>query len=315
MRELLKKINKADINNVNLYLFSKPRNKEKFEVFSTIIDKDNVKIDMKSIIENQIRNYVSNENYEIYEYNPIFEDKTIVQKINCNELEYLPKFIDKLDLDCPVYDENDLKPGHELWLYSIVIDDGKEQIISFQKIRSRTLLKNEKYWISFGNKKIKRFEEPLLQLEQKMDCICILEKNTEITDQVMYIFDKHQFESIFGFEKKFKKEIQEMLNNLETKEYDTNLLNLTKLYQKVENNKNHLKKLYVILKNDSFRYLNEENIKKIEDKSRIKFNRATEKLELNTNDDVKKILNFLNDDFLEGIISEKPFVTSNKRDI
>lgn len=315
MRELLKKINKTEINNVNLYLFSKPRNKQKFEVFSTIIDKDNVKTDMKFIIENQIRNYVNNENYEIFEYNPIFEDKTIVQKIYCDELEYLPKFIDKLCLDCVVYDENELKQGHELWLYVIVIDDGKEQIIAFQKIRSKTLLKNEKYWISFGNKKIKRFEEPLLQLEQKMDCICILEKNKELKGQLMYIFDKHQFELIFGFEKKFKKEIQEMLNNLETRGYNTNLLNLNELCQKVENNKNHLKKLYVILKNDSFRYLNEENIKKIEDKSRIKFKRPTGKLELNTNDDVKKILNFLNDDFLEGIISEKPFVTSNKRDI
>ena len=40
-----------------------------------------------------------------------------------------------------------------------------------------------------------------------------------------------------------------------------------------------------------------------------------EKLELETNENVKKILNFLNDDFLEGIVSEKPFLSSNKRDI
>ena len=93
MRELLKKINKSEINNVNLYLFSKPRNKEKFEVFSTIIEEDNVKIDMKQLLENQIRNYLNNENFEIFEYTPLFEDKTIVQKINCKELEYLPSSI------------------------------------------------------------------------------------------------------------------------------------------------------------------------------------------------------------------------------
>ena len=40
-----------------------------------------------------------------------------------------------------------------------------------------------------------------------------------------------------------------------------------------------------------------------------------EKLELETNENVKKILNFSNDDFLEGIVSEKPFLSSNKRDI
>lgn len=314
MNELLKKINESDINNINLYLFSKPRNKEKFYVYSTIIDEDNVRNDMKQILKKQILNKVTDENFELIEYNPMLEDKTIVQRINCNELEFLPKFIEKIGLECPIY-ENDLKTGHELWLYVIVIDDGNEQIMAFQKIRSKTLLKNEKYWLFFGNRKIKRFEDPLLQLERKMDCVCILEKDKEITNQTMYIFDKYQFESIFGFEKKFKKEIQDMLKNLERTGYDENLINLPQLYQKVENNKYHLKKLYVILKNDSFGYLNEENIRKVEDKSRIKFNRPTGKIELNTNDDVKKILNFLNDDFLEGIISEKPFVTSNKRDI
>lgn len=314
MHELLKKINKSDINNVNLYLFSKPRNKEKFEVFSTIIDDDNIRTDMIQILKNQILNYVSNENYELIEYTPLFEDKTIVQTINCNELEFLPKFIDEICLDCLVYNKNDMKPGHELWLYVIVIDDGIKQIIAFQKIRSKTLLKNEKYLLSM-DKKIKRINKPLLQLEQKIDCICMLDKDNEITDQKMYIFDKYQFEFIFGFEMKFRKEIQHMLKNLERTGYDKNLINLSQLYQKVENNKNHLKKLYVILKNDSFRYLNEENIKKIEEKCGIKFNRPTGKIELNTHEDVKKILNFLNDDFLEGIISEKTFVSSNKRDI
>lgn len=315
MRELLKKINQSEINNVNLYLFSKPRDKKKFSVFSTIIEEDNVKIDMKKIIENQIRNHVENED-NIYEYSPILDDKSIIQKIDCNELEFLPKFINKICLECEIYDEKKLDKGHELWLFAIVIDDGNEQIIAFQKIRAKTLLKNEKYWISFGAKKIKRFEEPLLQLEQKIDCICILKKNAEITDQIMYIFDKYWFELIFGFEEKFRREIQDMLKNLENEQlYDTNLINIIQLYKKVENNKNHLKKLYVILKNDNFRYLNEENIKKVENKSKIKFNRPTGKIELNTDEDVRKILNFLNEDFLESIISEKPYVASNKIDI
>lgn len=314
MHELLKKINKSEINNVNLYLFSKPRDKKKFSVFSTIIKEDNVKIDMKKIIENQIRNHVENED-NIYEYNPIFDNKSIIQKINCNELEFLPKFINKIGLECKVYDEKKLDKGHKLWLFVIVIDDGSEQIIAFQKIRTKTLLKNEKYRILFDNG-IKRFEEPLLQLEQKMDCICILKKNADITHQIMYIFDKYWFELIFGFEEKFRREIQDKLKNFENEQtYDTNLIDIDQLYKKVENNSNHLKKLYVILKNDNFKYLNEENIKKVENKSKIKFNRPTGKIELNTNEDVKKILNFLNEDFLESIISEKPYVVSNKIDI
>lgn len=315
MQELLNKVNQSDMNDINLYLFSKPRKRENFEVFSTIIDDDEVKKDMKHILQDQIRNYITNDNYETIDYNPLFEEKGIVQFINCDELEYLPKFIDKICLDCVVYDEKKLRKGHELWLAVIVIDNGKDKIISFQKLRSKTLLKNEKILFSF-DRKLKKVNSPLLQLEQKMDCICYLDNNNELHNQTMYIFDKYNFELIFGFERKFKKEINEMLKKLEENEsYDVNLLNLQQLYYKVENNKNHLKKLYVILKNDSFRYLTNENIEKIENKSNIKFNRPTGKLELETNDDVKKILNFLNDDFLEGIISEKPFLSSNKRDI
>ena len=148
MQELLNRINQSDINDINLYLFSKPRIKENFEVFSTIIDDDEVKKEMKYILRNQIRNSISNENYELIEYNPLFEEKGIVQYINCEELEYLPKFIDNISLDCDVYYEKKLKKGHELWMAVIVIDNGKEKILSFQKLRSKTLLKNEKILFS-----------------------------------------------------------------------------------------------------------------------------------------------------------------------
>ena len=73
------------------------------------------------------------------------------------------------------------------------------------------MLKNEKYLFSFGDKKLKKLNSPLLQLEQKMDCICYLDKDNELHNQTMYIFDKYNFELIVGFERKFKKEINEML--------------------------------------------------------------------------------------------------------
>lgn len=108
MQELLNKVTQSDMNDINLYLFSKPRKRENFEVFSTIID-DEVKKDMKHILQDQIRNYITNDNYETIDYNPLFEEKGIVQFIKCDELEYLPKFMDKICLDCVVYDEKKLK--------------------------------------------------------------------------------------------------------------------------------------------------------------------------------------------------------------
>lgn len=315
MKKILKKINNIDINNVNLYLFSKHKYSNDFEVFSTIFNNNQIKEDMKNILKEQIINHIDDENHEIYEYNPIFKDNQIVQRINCDEIEYLNKFINEINLNYEIYNENKLKKDHELWLIAIVIDDGIDKIISFQKIRSKILLKNKTYLLTFGNK-IKKFKEPLLQLKETMDCICFLEKNKEWKDQNMYIFNSYYFEMIFGFEKKFKREIISMLENLKNNnEYDMNLLNTNQLYEKVKTNKNHLKKLYVILKNNNFNYLNEENIHKIEEKSRIKFNRPNGKIELKTNEDVRKLLNFLNDDYLEGILSEKTFITSNKRDV
>ena len=45
MQELLNKVNKSDMNDINIYLFSKPRKKENFEVFSTIIEDNEIKKD------------------------------------------------------------------------------------------------------------------------------------------------------------------------------------------------------------------------------------------------------------------------------
>ena len=59
MQELLNKVNKSDMNDINIYLFSKPRKKENFEVFSTIIEDNEIKKDMKHILQDQIRNYLS----------------------------------------------------------------------------------------------------------------------------------------------------------------------------------------------------------------------------------------------------------------
>ena len=314
MQEILKKIHNVGISNINIYLFSKSRDKNDFEVFSTITDDNIINEDIKSILETQIRNYISDMNHEILDYNPVFEDKNIVQRIQCKYLGLLPKFIDKIRLDNVVYSNKKLKKGHKLWLVVVVFDNDDEKIIAFQKLRTKTLLENKKKWY-FIEKKLKKFDSPLLQLENTMDCMVYF-KGDDIENQFLYIFNKYYFEMIFGFEQKFKNEITQMLNDLEkSEEFDNTLLDIHKLYGKIENNSRNLKKLYVILKNKNFKYLTKENIEKIEYKSNIKFNRSSGELELNSNDDVKKILNFLNEDFLESIVSEKAFVSSNKRDI
>ena len=63
MQELLKKVSQSNLNDINIYLFSKPRKKENFEVFSTIIGDNQINKDMKQILQDQITNYLINDNY------------------------------------------------------------------------------------------------------------------------------------------------------------------------------------------------------------------------------------------------------------
>ena len=191
------------------------------------------------------------------------------------------------------------------------MDDGENKIFSFQKIRNKTFLENKKINLIL-NGNLEKFDKPLLPLESKIDCICSLNDDNPI----MYIFHNYYFEQIFGFEEKFRNEIKEKLEKFENRTDKSVKLDVKKLFSKIENNKRSLKKLYMILNNDNYNYLTEENIRKIEEKSEnIKFNRSNGELHLDEFEDVKKILNLLNDDYLEGILSQKPFKTSNKIDL
>ena len=234
MNKLLEKIYNINTKYVHLYFISKSDKKETFEVFSTKPDTD-ILSDIKADIHSQINDYISNDYNEPIDYDPIFEDKTIVQRIDCEELTLLPKFINKINITCPVYDEMDLKKGHKLWLVAIVMDDGEDKVLALQKIRSRTLLDSEKIGLAIDDK-IKRVDRPILVLENKIDCICLLENN-KLENQVMYIFHKYYFEQIFGFEEKFKRYVEKMLNEVEVGDDESITLNVDTLYSKIEKRK------------------------------------------------------------------------------
>ena len=312
MNNILENIYKIKPKHINLYFFSKSKNRNEYNVFSTNIGNLDIVSEIKNAIHNQIHNYlVDDETENPIDYNPIIEDKNIVQKIECNEINLLPQFIEDLEREPVLYNQTKLKKGHSLWLIAIMMDDGENKILAFQKIRNKTFLENKKINLCIDNK-IEKFDKPLLPLENKIDCICSLKNKS-----FMYIFNKYYFEQIFGFEEKFKSEIKEKLEELKNNNDESLVkLDVDELYSKIENNQRSLKKLYVILHNNNFKYLTEENMQKIEYKSEnIKFNRSNGKLHLNEYEDIKKILNLLNDDYLEGILSQKPFRTSNKMDL
>lgn len=309
MDNLLKKIWKMKPEYLNLYLFSKSKKKDDFEVFSTKISDLEMLQDIKTMIHEQINDYITNdETDEPIDYNPLINDKNIAQKIELKELRLLPKFIEEINRDPILYNRTELGKGHSLWVIAIVIDDGENRILALQKIRNKTFLENKKFNLIIEGM-IEKFDRPLLPLEKGIDCICLLDND----DSLMYIFHNYYFEQIFGFEEKFRSEIKKRLDEFEHREDKSIKLDVEKLYLKIENNQRSLKKLYMILNNNNFNYLTEENMRKIEEKTEnIKFNRSNGELHLDEFEDVKKILNLLNDDYLEGILSQKPFKTSNK---
>lgn len=312
MDDILKKIYNIKPKHLNLYLFSKAKSNMDYEIFSTKIADLDMLSELKTVIHSQIHDYITNDETENpIDYNPLINDKNIAQKIECSELHRLSDFIDDIERDPILYTKTTLAKGHSLWIIAIVMDDGENKILAFQKIRNKTFLENKKMNLIIGEN-IEKFDKPLLPLENKIDCICSLDDNNPI----MYIFHNYYFEQIFGFEEKFRSEIKEKLDEFENMDDKTVKLDVKKLYSKIENNQRSLKKLYMILNNDNFDYLTEENIRKIEEKSEnIKFNRSNGELHLDEFEDVKKILNLLNDDYLEGILSQKPFKTSNKIDL
>ena len=272
MNDILEKVYNIKPKHVNLYLFSKAKSKMKYEVFSTKITDLEMLSDLKTVIHSQIHNYISKEETEDpIDYNPLINDKDIVQKIECNELHRLSEFIEDIERDPILYTKTTLDKGHSLWIIAIVMDDGENKILAFQKIRNKTFLENKKMNLILGEN-LEKFDKPLLPLENKIDCICSLDDDNPI----MYIFHNYYFEQIFGFEEKFRKEIKEKLDKFESRTDKSVKLDVKKLFSKIENNQRSLKKLYMILNNDNFNYLTEENIKKIEEKSEnIKFNRSS----------------------------------------
>lgn len=232
MNNILEKVYNIKPKHVNLYLFSKAKSKIDYEVFSTKITDLEMLSELKTNIHNQIHDYITNEETEDpIDYNPLINGKHIVQKIECDELQRLSEFIEDIERDPILYSKTKLSKGHSLWTIAIVMDDGENKILAFQKIRNKTFLENDKMKLIVGEN-IKKFNEPLLPLENKIDCICSLEEDNPI----MFIFHNYYFEQIFGFEEKFRREIKEKLDKFESRTDKSVKLDVKKLFSKVENN-------------------------------------------------------------------------------
>ena len=309
MIEILKNLKNNDCN-VNFYLITRnKKDKSDINIFQTKAEKS-VGEYIYDIVINQLGEYLNNEDYSKCEYCPITKyDKFTVEYISLGELTKLDDFQHLLfSSQSHMIFKGNLEENQELWISLFVFEftDGTDirRIIAFQKIRSNKSLNNKKLF-SFNQEKLYKIDNSILSIEERVDCIFMDEINQ------MFIFNKYYFELMFGFEEKFKAEIQEKLKIFEENDEINSILDLRKFYKKIENNRNHLKKLYKIIKDDKFYLLDEENITKIEKKCNIKIEKEEGVIKL-SHDNIRKILAMLNEDYLESILTEDSYLTANK---
>lgn len=308
MIEIFDKLKNNDCK-VNFYLLSRnKKDKSDINIFQTKTDQS-VGEYIFSIVKNQLNEYLNDEDYAKVEYCPVTKyNKFAVEYILLDELHRLSEF--QRLLSSPhshmIYKGN-LEENHELWISLFVFEftEGNtiRKITAFQKIRSKkTLTKN---LFSIRNDELYKINNSILSIEDKIDCI-FMDNMSE-----MFIFNKYFFELMFGFEEKFKKEIKESLKIFEENDEINSILDINKFYDKIENNRNHLKKLYKVIKDNKLYLLNEENIIKTEEKCNIKIEKEGGFLKL-SHDNIRKILAMLNEDYLESILSDDSYLTSNK---
>lgn len=325
IRDSLNEINNGD--NLNLYVLTRhKKDHDVYRIFSLNLNHD-FRNNMLNTFKEEFRNIRNHPNYNIIDYSivPNFENGEVM-RLELEEIHLLDNFNNYINQNPPNYDHNlILNEGHEVWAFIFriahIVGDDINYIVSFHKFKQRKLLSYE------DSKIFKIFQSPdgefievvddILAINHDMDCIYYYNNNPQENErQYMYIIKKHFFEQIFGIEETFQLNLNNMLND----ERDRRLaedeeinLNFDFLTEKSLNNGVLFRKLYKILEEGRFQLLTLENIERLRDERRVVIQINNGQVVLETNDDIKKLLHFLNEDFYVDTITNNYWTSISKR--
>ena len=313
-------MNKVKNNNVGLYLLFKVNTKKdelpKWEIRKMKTDDDLAEY-ILNINKDFLKSMINQKSLDVIEYSPgPNTDKNIVERSNVDNLPKFDEIKDLLNRNATPLPSNSKVKYYKPIAYIIKLDTflndvHENSIVTFQYLVQQNTIKKGKI-IGRIDDTFKRMENDLFYIGATLDALyCENKINDE--EIYMYIFNKQHIDWIFGFGEIFKEEIKTILEGNE--EY-TKLINVNEFTNFVLEDYQFVRKTYKVLKNGNFdKYFNKKTILKVEKEAKISsLEWKSEKLIVNE-DNVKKILDIVNEDYLKSVVSENVFRSLSKTSV
>ena len=314
-------MNRVESDNVSLYLLFKINNKTKnlpkWEIRKMKTTDDLAK-DILTINKDFLKSIIKQKSLEVIEYSPgPNTDKNIVEKSNVDNLPKFDEIQNLLSRTATVLPSNSKVTYYKPIAYIMKLDtfingSHEKSIITFQYLVQQNTLKKGKV-ISRFDDTFRRVENDLFYMGPTLDALYC--ENKMLVEPInMYIFNKQHIDWIFGFGEFFKEEIRTIFEENDSK-YDK-LINIGEFTNFVLADYQFVRKTYKVLKNGNFdKYFKKETISKVEKEANIsKLKWKNEKLVVNE-DNVKKILNIVNEDYLKSVVSDTVYRSLSKTSV
>ena len=333
INELLCRITTTNVEDSKLYFItrilregvkrsSKMMEKYLFKVYQVDID-DEMRQYLFDVSKEQLE-YVIKKDFEMVDYDVISDDTehlfTYSMKnkamsfsdVVYNQLKSNPAKVMSI--------EGIISEVEELWAYCIGFNDteNKDCIFTFRKIQAgkvavdekenqKTLAKTIRSYFNTQSQKLELLKGETVNLDRQIDCVYY--------DETFYVIKKGYFEQIVGLQEEYKKEAQQVVEDMK----NTKMIEgLDKIEKEIEDNPAIHKKLVRIARTGNYKTISEKDIKQMQKvckKYGVKINVKNGKLAIEEKEDIDTVLKMLADYYKTGDVSGKPYGTFSGKEI
>lgn len=321
LKNMIHIMNRVESNNVGLYLLFKINNKNhdlpKWEIRKMKMTDDLAK-DILSINNDFLKSIINQKSLDVIEYSPgPNTDKNIVERSDVGKLPKFEEIQDLLKRNASELPSNSKVTYYKPIAYIMKLDtftngNHEKSIVTFQYLVQQNTLKKGKVFGRWDDT-FSRIENDLFYIGPSLDALYC--ENKIVNEPIyMYIFNKQHIDWIFGFGEVFKEEIRAVFNG-NKKKYDK-LISINDFANFVLSDYQFVRKTYKVLKNGNFeKYFKKETILKVEKEANIsKLEWKDERLVVNE-DNVKKILDIVNEDYLKSVVSDTVYRSLSKTSV
>jgi len=333
INELLNKITTTSVEDSKLYFItrilregikksSKMMEKYLFKVYQVDID-DEMRQYLFDVSKEQLE-YVIKRDFEMIDYDVISDDTehlfTYSMKnkamsfsdVVYNQLKSNPAKVMSI--------EGIISEVEELWAYCIGFNDteNKDWIYTFRKIQAgkvavdekenqKTFAKTIRSCFNTQSQKLELLKGETVNLDKQIDCVYY--------DETFYVIKKGYFEQIVGLQEEYKKEAQQVVEDMKNSKM---IEGLDKIEKEIEENPAIHKKLVRIARTGNYKTISEKDItqmQKVCKKYGVKINVKDGKLAIEEKEDIDTVLKMLADYYKTGDVSGKPYGTFSGKEI